>query len=600
MPSLRPLLPEDPPSVGPYQVHARLGSGGQGTVFAARGSDGTSVAVKLLDPPVEGARDRFLDEVETAKRVAPFCTAQMLDSGFHGSRPYIVSEFVDGPSLQESVRDAGPRGAGALQRLAINTVTALAGIHAAGVIHLDFKPGNVVLGPDGPVVIDFGIARAVDLTRSSISSQIVGTPAYMAPEQFAGEPVGPAADMFAWAATMVYAATGRHAFAGEKIPALMHSILYGEPDLGTLEDPLRGILLECLVKDASRRPSAESVAERLRALPAPAWQATIESARPPAAPARPTQPSPAVPSPPTRPGTAPPSAAPPPAEQAPAAFSPAFSPGSSSPGAPAAGAPAAGAPAVGGRGVGGSAAGGSAAGGNAAGGMGGGDGWRSDTAESPALGHQPRSLRRRLAWAAAVVVIATAGTGYALWPSDPGTGAITVPPVSAATTTPPPTTSPASPDPTTTPAHRDRQRQEPGKRKTAAPANPTRSPKRDTTTEPTARTTKAAAQPEPTPDRTTDKPSTKPSSKPSTKPPATPTPTPEPKAAEGGTLGWADAEAFCAAKGGTVAGSWYNLACITSGAMDFYSSNQVCQWKYPGTTAGVPNGTQGSVDCRKS
>ncbi|NUT41808.1 MAG: hypothetical protein HOV86_17675 [Thermoactinospora sp.] len=199
-----------------------------------------------------------------------------------------------------------------------------------------------------------------------------------------------------------------------------------------------------------------------------------------------------------------------------------------------------------------------------------------------------------MAWATAVVVIATAGTGYALWPDGPGTGAITVPPVSAATTAP--TTVPASPSPTTTPAHRDRQRQEPGKRKTAAPASPTRSPKRDTTTEPTARTTKAAAQPEPTPDRTT----AKPSSKPSTKPPSTPTPTPEPKAAESGTLGWADAEAFCAAKGGTVAGSWYNLACITSGAMDFYSSNQVCQWKYPGTTAGVPNGTQGSVDCRKS
>ncbi|GAA4043101.1 serine/threonine protein kinase [Nonomuraea soli] len=539
MPSLRPLLPEDPPSVGPYQVHARLGSGGQGTVFAARGSDGASVAVKLLDPPLDGARDRFLDEVETAKRVAPFCTAQVLDSGFHGSRPYIVSEFVDGPSLQESVRDSGPRGAGALQRLAINTVTALAGIHAADVIHLDFKPGNVVLSPDGPVVIDFGIARAVDLTRSSISSQIVGTPAYMAPEQFAGGPVGAAADLFAWAATMVYAATGRHAFPGERIPALMHSIVYGEPDLGTLEDPLRGILLECLAKDASLRPSAASVAERLRALPAPAWQATVESARPPASTARP----------PAGPAHPPALTDRPPAVQA---HPPAVPARPTQP-----------SPAV----------------------------------QASAPGHHPRRLRRRLAWAGAVVLVATAGTGYALWPSDP----ITVPPASAATTTPSPTLNPVSPSPTTTPAHRDRQRQEPGKRKTAAPTSPARSPKGDTNPGPTAQTTKAAVQPEPTPDRTTARPSSKPSSKPSTKPTATqsPVPTSEPKAAESGTLVWADAEAFCAAKGGTAAGSWYNLSCITSG-MDFYSPHQVCQWKYPGTTAGVPTGTQGSVDCRKS
>ncbi|WP_336216621.1 protein kinase domain-containing protein [Nonomuraea sp. LPB2021202275-12-8] len=150
MPDQLTLFPDDPDAAGPYRLEGRLGTGGQGVVYAGRGPGGALVAVKLLHPHLiadDEARTRFLREVRTAKRVAPFCTAQMLDSGFVGARPYIVSEFVDGPSLQESVKESGPRGAAALQRLAINTATALAAIHAAGVVHRDFKPGNVLLGP---------------------------------------------------------------------------------------------------------------------------------------------------------------------------------------------------------------------------------------------------------------------------------------------------------------------------------------------------------------------------------------------------------------------------------------------------------------------
>ncbi|GAA2822984.1 serine/threonine protein kinase [Nonomuraea rubra] len=275
MPQPMSLLPEDPAEVGPYLLEGRVGAGGQGVVYTGRGPAGALVAVKLLHSHLiadEAARTRFLREVRTAKRVAPFCTAQLLDSGFVGARPYIVSEYVDGPSLQDSVRESGPRGAAALQRLAINTATALAAIHAAGVVHRDFKPGNVLLGPDGPVVIDFGIAKALDLSQSVASSQPIGSPAYMAPEQIADEDVGPAADLFAWAATMYYAATGGRAFPGDSIPATLHSVLNSEPDLGGVEVGLRRLLEECLAKDQARRPTAAQVVDRLRTLPPPTWQ----------------------------------------------------------------------------------------------------------------------------------------------------------------------------------------------------------------------------------------------------------------------------------------------------------------------------------------
>ncbi|MFI6740113.1 serine/threonine protein kinase [Nonomuraea sp. NPDC050451] len=276
------LLAEDPKTVGPYRLEGRLGVGGQGTVYVGRGGDGVPVAVKLLHPHLmadQREQKRFLLEVETARRVAPFCTAQILDCGFLGGRPYIVSEFVDGPSLHAAVRDNGPRGAAALQRLAINTATALMAIHEAGVVHRDFKPGNVLLGPEGPVVIDFGIARALDLSQSVVSSQAIGSPAYMAPEQISGGAVGPAGDLFAWGATMVYAATGQHAFTGESIPGVLHAILQGEPDLGGLDGALRALLEECLSKVPAQRPTAAQVIERLRALPSPVWH-TVPVTRP--------------------------------------------------------------------------------------------------------------------------------------------------------------------------------------------------------------------------------------------------------------------------------------------------------------------------------
>jgi hypothetical protein len=257
MPEAQPLRPGDPGRLGAYVLEGRLGEGGQGTVFLARAPSGEPVAVKLLHAVDDAAaRSRFVRELAVAKQVATFCTAHVLDADVAGDRPYIVSEYVEGPTLQQSVMTAGPRGKGALERLAIGTATALTAIHRAGVVHRDFKPANVLLGSDGPRVIDFGIARALDVTATI--SQLIGTPSYMAPEQLtSGTAVGPATDVFAWGNTIVFAATGRPAFGQDSVPAVMHRIIHDEPDLTALPDSLRGMVYAALAKDPGRRPTAQ-------------------------------------------------------------------------------------------------------------------------------------------------------------------------------------------------------------------------------------------------------------------------------------------------------------------------------------------------------
>ncbi|GAA2369105.1 hypothetical protein GCM10010404_24670 [Nonomuraea africana] len=251
--------------MGDYELLGRLGEGGQGVVYLGRSASGELVAVKMLHARFSGdpaARDRFLREVASARRVAEFSTARVLDASTDGDRPYIVSEYVEGVSLDQLVREGGPRTSGALERLAVGTMAALAAIHRAGVVHRDFKPSNVLLGLDGARVIDFGIAKALDATTASASG-LIGTPAYMSPEQIAGETVGPASDLFAWAVTMVFAATGRPAFGGDSVPAIFHRILTKEPDLPELGEPLGSLVAACLAKDPSARPSAADALLRL-------------------------------------------------------------------------------------------------------------------------------------------------------------------------------------------------------------------------------------------------------------------------------------------------------------------------------------------------
>uniref|UniRef100_UPI0012F8BA92 serine/threonine-protein kinase n=1 Tax=Nonomuraea candida TaxID=359159 RepID=UPI0012F8BA92 len=257
MPTAQPLRTGDPHRLGAYTLSGRLGEGGQGAVFlGSRG--GETYAVKLLHGPVGDERAAFLREVELAKQVARFCTAQVIDAGFDEGRPYIVSEYVDGPSLQREVVLTGPRRGGALERLAVSTATALAAIHRAGIVHRDFKPQNVLLGSDGPRVIDFGLARALD-AAATVSGRGVGTPAYMAPEQITAEAVTGAADVFSWGATMCFAANASAPFGQDSVAPVLHRILTAPPELGRLDGRLRTLVEACLDKDARNRPSSREL-----------------------------------------------------------------------------------------------------------------------------------------------------------------------------------------------------------------------------------------------------------------------------------------------------------------------------------------------------
>ncbi|GGS83235.1 hypothetical protein GCM10010156_47390 [Planobispora rosea] len=250
--------------IGPYRVIDTLGRGGQGTVHLALTPQGQKVAIKVLHEHFAGnkaARDRFLREVEATRKVATFSTARVLDVNINDDQAYVVSEYVDGVSLEQLVRDKGPRDEDGLTRLALATAGALAAIHRAGVVHRDFKPANVLIGSDGPRVIDFGIARALD--QVTATSSVMGTPAYMSPEQLGGGHVGPESDVFSWASTMIFAASGRVAFGSDTIPAILNRVLNHQPDLSPLPSSLRPLAAACLEKDPARRPTAADIMLRI-------------------------------------------------------------------------------------------------------------------------------------------------------------------------------------------------------------------------------------------------------------------------------------------------------------------------------------------------
>ncbi|MER5622822.1 protein kinase [Streptosporangium sp. NPDC002544] len=269
VPGQTPQSPQNTPApqgwLGPYRLIGSLGKGGQGTVHLALTPQGQKVAIKVLHEHFNGnqvVRERFLREVEATRRVATFSTARVLDVNINEDQAYVVSEYVEGVSLEQLVRDKGPRDEDGLTRLALATAGALAAIHRAGVVHRDFKPANVLIGADGPRVIDFGIARALDQVTAT-SGNIMGTPAYMSPEQLAGETIGPETDVFSWASTMIFAASGRVAFGEDTIPAILNRVINHQPDLTALPQSLRPLAAACLDKQPRNRPTASDIMLRI-------------------------------------------------------------------------------------------------------------------------------------------------------------------------------------------------------------------------------------------------------------------------------------------------------------------------------------------------
>jgi eukaryotic-like serine/threonine-protein kinase len=271
----RPLRAGDPRRLGDYRLLARLGSGGMGTVYLARDLAGHHVAIKTIRPEHaenEEFRARFRSEVNRARQVPSFCTATVLDADPDSETPYLVTEYVDGPSLQEVVEDRGAVAAGDLHSVAVGVAAALTAIHGAGVIHRDLKPSNVLLSLGLPKVIDFGIARALETTRNHTRpGHFVGTVDYMAPERLDSSvgPVSAAADIFAWGAVIVFAGTGRIPFHGENTVATATRILTQPPDLDGLPDSLADLVERSLTKDPLARPTASELVQGLLAVSTP-------------------------------------------------------------------------------------------------------------------------------------------------------------------------------------------------------------------------------------------------------------------------------------------------------------------------------------------
>ncbi len=261
-----PLAPGDPTVVGPHRLLGRLGRGGSGTVYLAISPDDRAVAVKVLrDDALAGAdgRRRFRHEVAALRRVRGPHLVEVLDADVDADQPYLVTRFVPGQRLDEVVSDTGPLRGEALRLLARGVADALATLHAAGVVHRDLTPGNVLVLDGSPQVIDLGLATAADVTALTRTGLVVGTPGYLAPEQVMGREVTAAADVHAWGATVALAGTGRPPYGTGRPEAVLYRIVHEDPDLDGLPDDLAGLVEAAMSRDPARRPSSDDLLAEL-------------------------------------------------------------------------------------------------------------------------------------------------------------------------------------------------------------------------------------------------------------------------------------------------------------------------------------------------
>ncbi|MEV0387119.1 protein kinase [Nonomuraea sp. NPDC050643] len=258
-----PLKPEDPPAIGPYELASRLGSGGMGVVYLAKAADGSRVALKAIrrdytaDPVY---RARFNEEVSNARKVASFCTARVLDHGEDRGVLYLVTEYIDGISLEDHLIEHGALTPSVLHSAAVGVAAALTAIHAAGLVHRDLKPANVMLTLAGPRVIDFGLARSTHVdSRHTNAGMVMGTPGWIAPEQVFEGRTSPAGDVFAWGSLIAYAGLGGHPFGEGDAYVMAARARSAPPDLRGLPAPLDRLVAAAIHPDPARRPAAKQL-----------------------------------------------------------------------------------------------------------------------------------------------------------------------------------------------------------------------------------------------------------------------------------------------------------------------------------------------------
>jgi serine/threonine protein kinase len=266
---VQPLEPGDPPQIGRYRLTGRLGRGGMGEVFLGQSPGGRQVAVKVIRPDLASDplfRARFAQEVATARTVSGIFTVPVVDADVNAAQPWLVTAYVEGPSLADAVGRRGPMTPGLVLALAAGLAEGLEVIHAAGVLHRDLKPSNVLLASDGPRIIDFGISRAADASGVTATGFAAGSPGYMSPEHALGSATAPPSDIFSLGSVLMFAATGNEPFGPGTAPAVLYRVVHEQADTSQLAPQLRPLVERCMAKDPRQRPTAAQLVAELGAL----------------------------------------------------------------------------------------------------------------------------------------------------------------------------------------------------------------------------------------------------------------------------------------------------------------------------------------------